>query len=679
MTYSKIHWRETASGLWVRDFGPMEKFLHFVTVASPLRKQWIVQSGAILPSANKPTIQATKNAWLTLRYMHPIIGCTITDTGFEYRVQSQTQLAEWVDETVKIDQSGKSGQDISGAVNTPNTSELYFLPDRNEVFIQTRHELIDGTGCMMLLNNLLKALRQGHSPEFSIEDQVARLTPAVNQLVHAEDTAPEILESAQKYMETYSCSGQIGLKLHPSDPDASSESHRYVHEFSEKDTAAILKACKERGLTITHAATAASSQATLEQSEQDSGYLRSPLCINVREFLPEAYKGPEHAASVFFTAGLPEIPVSKSGDTLKLAHEIKQFYNKVKYDRDNVALSGPLLVGLEDAVRTAAANGIAPNFTVVSSWGIVDKYITEPFDDFWGNVTTLTTVSTVLFWLLLVVKVNSFLSWGAENNWVKDTYDWKKEVVLITGASSGYGERMTEMLAQRGIKVVTMSRRPLKPEIATHQNVHWYQCDVTDCDRVSQVAKQIRSDHGDPTVLVNNAGIISKGLIVERDISEVRKLIDVNLISQWKMLQEFLPAMARNNHGHVVSIASLASFVNLSGLGEYTTSKHGLLALHETLRQELRHIHKAPKVRTSIINPGWTTTPMLASWEKSLQRKGTPLLTTDEVVTKIVDVILSGYSQGPVLIPGFASFVTGLRGFPIWLQKIALDYFEAME
>ncbi|KAF3920643.1 hypothetical protein ABW21_db0205531 [Orbilia brochopaga] len=211
---------------------------------------------------------------------------------------------------------------------------------------------------------------------------------------------------------------------------------------------------------------------------------------------------------------------------------------------------------------------------------------------------------------MLATKVNSYLSWGVANNWAKDIYDWEKEVVLITGASSGYGERMAELLARQGIKVVTMSRSPLKPQIASLANVYWYQCDVTDYDRVSDIAKQIRSDHGDPTVLVNNAGIISKALIVERDVNEVKKLMDVNLISQWKMLQEFMPAMVKRDHGHIVTIASLGSFISPAGLGDYAISKHGLVALHETLRQELRHVHKAHKVRTSIINPGWTTTPM---------------------------------------------------------------------
>ncbi|KAF3935084.1 hypothetical protein ABW20_dc0110541 [Dactylellina cionopaga] len=156
---------------------------------------------------------------------------------------------------------------------------------------------------------------------------------------------------------------------------------------------------------------------------------------------------------------------------------------------------------------------------------------------------TILTSFTIGFWVGLAMKANSYLSWAAENNWIADKYNWEKEIVLITGASSGYGERMTELLAQRGIKVITLSRSKMKPEIAAYANVHWYQCDVSDYSRLSTVAAQIRLEHGDPTVIVNNAALASKGLLLDYDIEDIRKLVDINLVSQFKMIQEFVPAM----------------------------------------------------------------------------------------------------------------------------------------
>ncbi|KAK6334107.1 hypothetical protein TWF696_002609 [Orbilia brochopaga] len=412
MAHSKINWRQTADGIWERDFCPIEKFLHFATTASPLYNQWIVQSGVVLPRTNNLSVDAIKDAWLCLRYMHPLIGCSITATGFQYRVQDEDEILRWVEATVKVDRSGRSGQELAVAVQAPDSSELYFLPETREVFIQTRHELIDGVGCMMLLNNLLKALREGGSPKFSLKGQIARLAPSVAELMHAENPPYEVITGPQKYIAEYSVSEQIGLKLGPVNLDAASKPRRWAHEFSEAETAVMLRVCKQRGITITHAATAASSQASLDQSGQESGHLRSLFCVNVREFLPKPYNSPDYAVSAYFTIGLPKIPVSAAGDPLKLANEIKDFYNDTKFDSNNVAYAGPLLEGLEDAIREAAANDIPPNSTIVSSWGLADRYITEPYEDFWGNVTTATPTTGLFVYsaknrLRLVLVYNS--------------------------------------------------------------------------------------------------------------------------------------------------------------------------------------------------------------------------------------------------------------------------------
>src|SRR4051794_26056793 len=94
-------------------------------------------------------------------------------------------------------------------------------------------------------------------------------------------------------------------------------------------------------------------------------------------------------------------------------------------------------------------------------------------------------------------------------------------------------------------------------------SVHFYHCDVTDYAKLETIASEIRADHGDPTVLVNNAGIGHKLPIIEKDISTIRKVIDINLVSNFAMIQQFLPAMVAKNHGHVVSISSLASYMSV--------------------------------------------------------------------------------------------------------------------
>lgn len=99
--------------------------------------------------------------------------------------------------------------------------------------------------------------------------------------------------------------------------------------------------------------------------------------------------------------------------------------------------------------------------------------------------------------------------------------------------------------------------------------------------------------------MINNAGIGNAKSILELPESRLRSIFDVNIIAHFLLLQEFLPALVRANHGHIVTIASLASFSTQASNVDYACTKAGTLALHEGLGQELKHIYKAPKVRTS--------------------------------------------------------------------------------
>jgi len=113
------------------------------------------------------------------------------------------------------------------------------------------------------------------------------------------------------------------------------------------------------------------------------------------------------------------------------------------------------------------------------------------------------------------------------------------------------------------------------------------------------LATRIRTEHGDPTVLINNAGIGNNSNLLDVPPNSLRELFDVNLLAPFLLVREFVPAMVRRNHGHIVNIASLASFSTQANNVDYGASKAGLLAMHEGLKQELKHIHMAPAVRAT--------------------------------------------------------------------------------
>ncbi|MBP5698243.1 MAG: SDR family NAD(P)-dependent oxidoreductase, partial [Alphaproteobacteria bacterium] len=96
---------------------------------------------------------------------------------------------------------------------------------------------------------------------------------------------------------------------------------------------------------------------------------------------------------------------------------------------------------------------------------------------------------------------------------------------FVTGASSGIGKELCLQLLNRGYNVVAISRRELD---YTHDNILWYQCDVSDENSVKNAIDKGIKKFGRIDVLVNNAGISSYGTIEEETIEKMKQVMDVN-------------------------------------------------------------------------------------------------------------------------------------------------------
>ncbi|KAJ5587994.1 uncharacterized protein N7459_003759 [Penicillium hispanicum] len=267
----------------------------------------------------------------------------------------------------------------------------------------------------------------------------------------------------------------------------------------------------------------------------------------------------------------------------------------------------------------------------------------------------------------VVQSLNRSLSQWSNNNW-RGTGRWVPscELVLLTGGCSGIGKQVMEDLARTGVRVIILDI--VEPTFQLPANVSFYRVDITSAQSVAEVAITIRRDHGDPTVLVNNAGVGHDGTILDEPESKIRQTFEVNTISHFWMVKEFLPAMIRANHGHVITIASMASFVALGEMADYCCSKASALAFHETLRQELRSWYNAPNVRTSVVHPMWVRTPMIKMLTDHESHFRQPILTVQTVADAICNQILT-QSSGQVMIPAHLSTASLVRALPTWMQE----------
>lgn len=289
------------------------------------------------------------------------------------------------------------------------------------------------------------------------------------------------------------------------------------------------------------------------------------------------------------------------------------------------------------------------------------------------NIGRLITSLKWLFALGLVRNLALALNTWAGNSFnlrsSKNEWKWDKEIAVITGGSGGFGQLFARDLSKNGIHVVILDVTPLPPHLQNNPKISFFKCDVTDPDVVNQVAEQVKSTVGHPSILINNAGIGGQSPITKTTPKNLQKLFGVNLFSHYYTVQAFLPNMLARKKGHIISIASMASFYTTSSITDYSSSKAAVMAFHEGLSAELRTVHRCPEIRTTIVHPFFADTPIIAKGKAELQKAGVKILDPQTVSDAVVDQIMNARGGPIVLSNGFGHLVRGFRALPFWLQE----------
>lgn len=186
----------------------------------------------------------------------------------------------------------------------------------------------------------------------------------------------------------------------------------------------------------------------------------------------------------------------------------------------------------------------------------------------------------------------------------------KDKIVVITGASSGIGASLAELLAKRGAKLVLVARREKElSEVVSRCGTHALAvvADVTLRADVKRVVAEALARHGHVDVWVNNAGRgISRmpSALTDEDLDD---MMSVNVKSAMYGMQEILPHFRERNAGHIVNVSSLLGRVPFALIrSAYSASKHFLNALTASFRMEVHAKH--PGIRISLVSPGVVAT-----------------------------------------------------------------------
>jgi len=114
-----------------------------------------------------------------------------------------------------------------------------------------------------------------------------------------------------------------------------------------------------------------------------------------------------------------------------------------------------------------------------------------------------------------------------------------------------------------------------------------FRCDITNENEVEDICDQIKSKIGDPTMLINNAGIVAGKYFQDLEYKDFIKTFNVNVLSNVLLVKKFLPNMLESNHGHIVSISSILAKKGLAGVSEYCSSKAAAATFMSSIRYEI--------------------------------------------------------------------------------------------
>lgn len=174
------------------------------------------------------------------------------------------------------------------------------------------------------------------------------------------------------------------------------------------------------------------------------------------------------------------------------------------------------------------------------------------------------------------------------------------KVTLVTGASSGIGREIAQLLAQRGARVFGTARNPRTASPVP--GVEIVRMDVTDDASVSEAIQGIVQKAGPIEVLVNNAGYGLTGALEETTLKEARDQFETNFFGVLRVTNAVLARMRQAGYGRIVNISSVVGFIPAPFMGMYTASKHAVEGYTETLDHEVRQFG----VRAVLVQPSYT-------------------------------------------------------------------------
>jgi 3-oxoacyl-[acyl-carrier protein] reductase len=216
----------------------------------------------------------------------------------------------------------------------------------------------------------------------------------------------------------------------------------------------------------------------------------------------------------------------------------------------------------------------------------------------------------------------------------------KGKNILVTGASRGIGKATSKAIADAGANVIMAARDEealsnLKEEIVSKNGKAIYLVtDLANDDDIRILFEKVEQDYGTLDVLINNAGFVIPGELVDFSIKDFDRLIDVNLRAVYLCCQHALKLMLPKGSGYIINISSVVGFKGYPNQTAYTASKHGVVGLSKALSAEVQKYG----IRVSLVHPGGVDTDLVGKARPDLDKS---VLMQPEDIAQTIMYLLS--------------------------------------
>lgn len=182
----------------------------------------------------------------------------------------------------------------------------------------------------------------------------------------------------------------------------------------------------------------------------------------------------------------------------------------------------------------------------------------------------------------------------------------EKGCILLTGATGGIGSAIAEALLREGFAVVGLD---LRPGNLSHPDYFFIETDVTSPASVASAAARVSALTDTLAGIVNTAGIVRMGSLIEEDAETLQTVLDVNVGGMARVNRVFFPLLEKGK-GRIVNFSSeYGKFCSIPFHGFYTASKHAVESYNDSLRRELAYLG----MKVVAIRPGAVDTAMTGS------------------------------------------------------------------